>query len=578
MVREDALSDSLNLRKPRYNRNVTTTPPRYDKKQRGKSADRAAQRSLGARQMSAHGLNDLPPGSPRINAKIMKRRQSVYHSSEVLNNMKPSAVSMNSLSSNTSNHGQGKDLTPPAPHPDENSTLYEKLVWSHQYDPRSKEEVIMNRRVGFYKFKSDLGAGNFSKVKLAHHQLTKERVAVKIIDKSKLEAKTQKMVNREISIMDSLSHPNLIRLFEVTETISGIYLMMEYAPGGELFVRIAECGSYTEMEAKPIFAQIASAVQYMHDRHFIHRDLKAENVFFAQKYATPNVKNGKQLPSSLHKNGYLNHIGVNNVKRGSMFDVHEIQVKVGDFGFATQVSKLDQHLMTFCGSPPYAAPELFQDDHYIGPSVDIWALGILLYLMVTGSMPFKGATVAELKNAILDGHFAMPDYLSSQCADLIAGILKRKADWRLTLQQIRESHWLNGIDWPEADHEFRSMPLRVPFETSELTEAEAKTREVIKEIGIDETLLESHIEKGPRSHVIGAFRIAQHKFLNDLEHSGFNSRRTSKTSQNGWARRISTPASVQTEKLERIQRKGVIEFTDEKPNKKNKKSKLCLIL
>ena len=77
--------------------------------------------------------------------------------------------------------------------------------------------------------------------------------------------------------------------------------------------------------------------------------------------------------------------------------------------------------------------------------------------------------------------------------------------------QIRESHWLNGIDWPEADNEFRSMSLRVPFETSELTEAEAKTREVIKEIGIDETLLESHIEKGPRSHVIGAFRIAQHK-------------------------------------------------------------------
>ena len=80
-----------------------------------------------------------------------------------------------------------------------------------------------------------------------------------------------------------------------------------------------------------------------------------------------------------------------------------------------------------------------QDDHYLGPSVDIWALGILLYLMVTGGMPFKGTTVAELKNAILDGHFEMPDYLSQSCIDLIVGILKRRPDWRLTLQQVQNS-------------------------------------------------------------------------------------------------------------------------------------------
>ena len=99
---------------------------------------------------------------------------------------------------------------------------------------------------------------------------------------------------------------------------------MEYAHGGELFARLTgDKGAYKESEAKLIFSQIASAIEYMHDRNCIHRDLKAENVFFATAAS-------------------------------------DINVKVGDFGFATQVQQIDQHLNTFCGSPPYAAPELFQ--------------------------------------------------------------------------------------------------------------------------------------------------------------------------------------------------------------------------
>ena len=213
--------------------------------------------------------------------------------------------------------------------------------------------------------------------------------------------------------------------------------MMEYAPGGELFVRLAEVGRYSEQEARPIFAQIASAVEYMHERNFIHRDLKAENVFFAKNYPTARKH------TNHNKNGFLSASLGHNKK---MEDFTDIQVKVGDFGFATQVDKIDQHLTTFCGSPPYAAPELFQDDHYFGPSVDIWALGILLYLMVTGSMPFKGTTVAELKHSILDGHFEMPDYLSANCIDLISGILKRRPDWRLTLKQVNTKYRIFGLD------------------------------------------------------------------------------------------------------------------------------------
>jgi len=515
-----------------------------------------------------------------------------------LNKVKQSAHSVSSLSSESS--GRMSSGATPSPPPND-ASVYEKLSWCHQFDPKSKEDVALNRRVGFYKFKAEIGAGNFSKVKLAQHQLTKERVAVKIIDKGKLDVKTQKMVSREINIMDSLSHPNLIRLFEVTETVSGIYLMMEYAPGGELFVRLAECGSYTENEAKPIFAQIASAVQYMHERHFIHRDLKAENVFFATNY--PNTssyvtssKNNKTL-----KNGFL---GSNKtIAQNKTVVPQNIQVKVGDFGFATQVNKIDQHLTTFCGSPPYAAPELFQDDHYFGPSVDIWALGILLYLMVTGSMPFKGTTVAELKNAILDGHFEMPDYLSQNCIDLIVGILKRRPDWRLTLQQIRESKWLWSVDWPGADNNFRRLPQRFAAVSSSeaasngvssegLSEVEAKTREALVDIGIEEKLLESHIERGPRSHIIGAFRIAQNKLLqcSDQSEENIDTQSTQSSHLRGstpkiwnhhttsWRNGANNSISPTTQLSETKLSPGRIELDhDEKP-KKTKKSKLCLIL
>ena len=128
------------------------------------------------------------------------------------------------------------------------------------------------------------------------------------------------MVLREINIMDKLSHPHLIRLYEVAETLNGLHLILEYAPGGEMFTHISENGPFEENVAKIFFVQIAAALMHLHEHFFIHRDVKAENIFFASAKV----------------------------------------VKVGDFGFATRVNTVDQHLMTFCGSPPYAAPELFQ--------------------------------------------------------------------------------------------------------------------------------------------------------------------------------------------------------------------------
>nr|CAD7429942.1 unnamed protein product [Timema monikensis] len=259
-------------------------------------------------------------------------------------------------------------------------SAYQRLLYSLQNDPRWLTEVNLGKRVGLYRFRGDLGSGNFSQVKMAIHQLTKEQVAIKILDKSKLEQKTRKMLAREIATMEAIHHPNIIRLYEVVETYSKIYLVMEFARGGELFNKLTTYGRFQECDAKPLFAQVISAVEYMHEHNFIHRDIKAENVF----YSAPSL------------------------------------VKLGDFGFSTQLTTgREQQLNTFCGSPPYAAPELFRDESYLGAPVDVWALGVLLFFMVTAQMPFKAQTVASLKKHILDGSFVVPAHVSAQCRALI---------------------------------------------------------------------------------------------------------------------------------------------------------------
>uniref|UniRef100_A0A8C1WCW2 non-specific serine/threonine protein kinase n=1 Tax=Cyprinus carpio TaxID=7962 RepID=A0A8C1WCW2_CYPCA len=249
--------------------------------------------------------------------------------------------------------------------------------------------------IGCYRLLKTIGKGNFAKVKLAKHILTGKEVRI---------AFTPQIKNlfREVRIMKLLNHPNIVKLFEVIETDKTLYLMMEYASGGEVFDYLVAHGRMKEKEARAKFRQIVSAVQYCHQKCIVHRDLKAENL---------------------------------------LLDA-DMNIKIADFGFSNEFT-LGSKLDTFCGSPPYAAPELFQGKKYDGPEVDVWSLGVILYTLVSGSLPFDGQNLKELRERVLRGKYRIPFYMSTDCENLLKKFLILNPTKRGSLEQIMKDRWMN---------------------------------------------------------------------------------------------------------------------------------------
>uniref|UniRef100_A0A8C3P388 non-specific serine/threonine protein kinase n=1 Tax=Cyanoderma ruficeps TaxID=181631 RepID=A0A8C3P388_9PASS len=256
-------------------------------------------------------------------------------------------------------------------------------------------------RVGFYDIEGTLGKGNFAVVKLARHRITRSEVAIKIIDKSQLDAVNLEKIYREVQIMKMLDHPHIIKLYQVMETKSMLYLVTEFAKNGEIFDYLASHGRLSEAEARRKFWQILSAMEYCHGRKIVHRDLKAENLLLD----------------------------------------NNMNIKIADFGFGN-FYKSGEPLTTWCGSPPYAAPEVFEGQQYEGPQLDIWSMGVVLYVLVCGALPFDGPTLPILRQRVLEGRFRIPYFMSEECEHLIRRMLVLDPSKRLSIAQIKEHKWM----------------------------------------------------------------------------------------------------------------------------------------
>ncbi|XP_074056534.1 maternal embryonic leucine zipper kinase isoform X5 [Macrotis lagotis] len=240
----------------------------------------------------------------------------------------------------------------------------------------------------YYELYETIGTGGFAKVKLARHILTGEKVAIKIMDKNSL-GNDLPRVKTEIDAMKNLSHQHICRLYHVLETENKIFMVMEYCPGGELFDYIIAKDRLSEEETRIFFRQIVSAVAYVHSQGYAHRDLKPENLLIDESH----------------------------------------KLKLIDFGLcAKPKSSKDCHLQTCCGSPAYAAPELIQGKSYIGSEADVWSMGILLYALLCGFLPFDDDNVMALYKKITRGKYDIPKWLSPGTILLLEQMLQWQYD------------------------------------------------------------------------------------------------------------------------------------------------------
>lgn len=262
-------------------------------------------------------------------------------------------------------------------------------------------------KMNFYKYGRLLGKGAFGKVNLSLHVLTGRLVAIKSINKSKLVSERQKKkIQIETKIMKKLSKSNnVVKIFETYETKKHYCIVMEYICAGDLLSYIKKRGKLTEQVAKFIFKQIILTLQYIHDHNIVHRDIKLDNIL----------------------------IDLDN------------NIKICDFGVSREI-KNNESMLEQCGTPAYIAPEILLNRGYEGFGVDIWSAGVVLYAMLSGTVPFKGNNIKDLHDLIIKGEYTPVKDISKEATHLIKCILEVDPKKRITTKDILVHPWLIDVD------------------------------------------------------------------------------------------------------------------------------------
>ena len=283
-----------------------------------------------------------------------------------------------------------------------------EIISSYIKNFYKKNKKYPTTKMKFYKYGRLLGKGAFGKVNLCLHTLTGRLVAIKSINKEKIKNERQKKkIKLETTIMETLSKSkNIVKIFETYETKKHICIVMEYICAGDLLTYIKKRSKLTEPVAKFIFKQIILGIKHIHDNGIIHRDIKLDNILL-----------------DLDNN-----------------------IKICDFGVSRKINK-DDVMFEQCGTPAYIAPEILINKGYQGFGVDIWSAGVVLYAMLSGTVPFKGNNLKELHNLIISGDYKEIKGISIEAEDLLKNILEVDPNKRFKIEEILNHPWLINFDF-----------------------------------------------------------------------------------------------------------------------------------